>query len=347
MTGDSEMYFQYKTIVNNDSQENYSSVGIENWFENDGIEYTHDNFYPSTAAILSNNRALKVTTNTGRGGISGNVELNTGGFNAGVTVSASSGQKRTTEESGDFWIKDVPTGSINVNATIDGYFPQTIMGVTVNANATTENVQFNLTACPVPANLDASEGLTDRVELTWDAVTHADLVGYNIYRADWELGEYEKLNTNPEVATTFTDNNIAQNAVYWYYVTAAFTGSYGDAESNASNKDAGSGEIISGVDDENTIIPDEFFVSQNYPNPFNPTTTFSYGLPSNSNVRIEIFNVLGQSVRVLLDDYQSAGYQSITWDGLDNSGSQVTSGVYFYKINAGEFNQTKKMLMIK
>ena len=78
------------------------------------------------------------------------------------------------------------------------------------------------------------------------------------------------------------------------------------------------------------------------PNPFNPQTTISYGLPNDSDVRIDIFNVLGQQVVTLVDEYQTAGYKSVVWDG-----SNVSSGVYFYTIQAGDHHASKKMLLIK
>jgi len=94
-------------------------------------------------------------------------------------------------------------------------------------------------------------------------------------------------------------------------------------------------------------LPTEFALRQNAPNPFNPSTSISYDLPRASNVQLEIYNVLGQKVRTLVSGYQEAGSQSIIWDGADNTGSSVASGVYFYRINAGEFNATKKMMMLK
>ncbi len=94
-------------------------------------------------------------------------------------------------------------------------------------------------------------------------------------------------------------------------------------------------------------LPFDFTLSQNYPNPFNPTTTIEYGLPVSTEVMIAIFNVLGQEVAVLVDGEKEAGYHTVTWDSRDAYGSQVSSGVYFYRIQAGEFVETKKMLLLK
>jgi len=94
-------------------------------------------------------------------------------------------------------------------------------------------------------------------------------------------------------------------------------------------------------------LPTEFGLSQNVPNPFNPSTVVEYALPKDAQVNLSIYNVLGQHVKTLVDEMQRAGRQSVTWDGTDASGTSVASGVYFYKIRAGDFSNTKKMLLLK
>ncbi|GEM_PF-3452911 len=94
-------------------------------------------------------------------------------------------------------------------------------------------------------------------------------------------------------------------------------------------------------------LPTEFRLNANYPNPFNPATTVSFELPQASPVRIEIFNVLGQKVRTLIDGYKEAGRHDIQWNGTDAAGHQVSSGIYFCRMTAGEYNHTIKMMMMK
>jgi hypothetical protein len=94
-------------------------------------------------------------------------------------------------------------------------------------------------------------------------------------------------------------------------------------------------------------LPREFGLSQNYPNPFNPTTVIEYALPKSCDVRIKVYNILGQEVRNLANERQEAGYKSIAWDGKDDHGQEVSSGIYFYRIVAGNFVKSKKMVLLK
>lgn len=95
------------------------------------------------------------------------------------------------------------------------------------------------------------------------------------------------------------------------------------------------------------IPPLVFSLSQNYPNPFNPNTIISYTLAEDCLVKIIIYNILGQRVKTLVNETQRAGHRIVRWDGKDNKGQEVASGVYFYRIEAKDFIQSKKMVIIK
>ncbi len=101
------------------------------------------------------------------------------------------------------------------------------------------------------------------------------------------------------------------------------------------------------TDVEEEKIPIEFSLEQNYPNPFNPTTRISYSLPQNSFVTLKIYDMLGREVRTLVNQNINAGKISVDWNGDDNFGMKVSSGAYIYRIIAGDFVATKKMLLIK
>jgi hypothetical protein len=94
-------------------------------------------------------------------------------------------------------------------------------------------------------------------------------------------------------------------------------------------------------------LPKDFSLSQNYPNPFNPTTTISYALPANAYVKLVVYNILGQKVKTLVDEEQTAGYRQVVWNGQNDRGGTVGSGIYFYRIQAGSFTKTAKMSLLK
>jgi subtilisin family serine protease len=94
-------------------------------------------------------------------------------------------------------------------------------------------------------------------------------------------------------------------------------------------------------------LPSTFELEQNFPNPFNPETVISYTLRHADQVSVAIYNLLGQQIATLVDERQNAGYYSITWDGRDHNGRPVASGVYFYRLKAGDTEQTKKMILLK
>nr|MCI0596913.1 T9SS type A sorting domain-containing protein [candidate division Zixibacteria bacterium] len=98
---------------------------------------------------------------------------------------------------------------------------------------------------------------------------------------------------------------------------------------------------------EETVIPLQFSLGQNYPNPFNPTTTISFSLPIAEKVRLKIYNILGQEVRSLLDEDKPAGIHQVMWDGNDRNGLQVSSGLYFYKIQTPSYREVKRMIFLK
>jgi hypothetical protein len=95
------------------------------------------------------------------------------------------------------------------------------------------------------------------------------------------------------------------------------------------------------------LIPDRFNLSQNFPNPFNPSTTISFDLPEDVSVRIDIFDVSGRRIRTLLNEPKVAGSFQVVWNGNDDNGNLVASGLYVYRIHTGNFVQSKKMLFMK
>jgi hypothetical protein len=142
----------------------------------------------------------------------------------------------------------------------------------------------------------------------------------------------------------FADANIIADQDYTYIVTAI----YRDGESATVTL-----SINASVSDSDTIIQPNIRLIGNYPNPFNPTTTISFQVAGsdehglNSSVQIEIFNIRGQKVRNLVNDEFISGIHTVVWDGVDDLGGSVSSGVYLYRLTTAEHQDTKKMILMK
>jgi len=137
-------------------------------------------------------------------------------------------------------------------------------------------------------------------------------------------------------ATSLDITGLSVNSTYYWRVSAR----------NALGTSNWSEEwsfttLLTGVVEEHPV-PVEFSLSQNYPNPFNPTTTIRYGLPLQAHVTLEVFNILGQRVSVLMDEAQDAGYHEVTFGG-----GTLSSGLYFYRLRAGDFVETRKLVLVR
>ena len=144
-------------------------------------------------------------------------------------------------------------------------------------------------------------------------------------------------NQNPEFCDIYSnDFTLAENS--------PAVGA-GDGGSNIGAFGVGCTEALSLV--STLPIPSEYILMQNYPNPFNPITTLRYDLPEDGYVNIAIYDMLGREVKTLVNSKQDAGYKSVIWDATNDFDKPVSAGVYLYKIQAGEFVQTRKMVLLK
>ncbi|MBN2104688.1 T9SS type A sorting domain-containing protein [bacterium] len=101
------------------------------------------------------------------------------------------------------------------------------------------------------------------------------------------------------------------------------------------------------VNDNPAALPQEFVLNQNYPNPFNPATTISYRLAKSSDVVLDVYTQNGQKVRTLVKERLGSGFQSVNWDGRDDAGKQLSSGIYLYRLQVGNQVQTRKLMLMK
>ncbi len=131
------------------------------------------------------------------------------------------------------------------------------------------------------------------------------------------------------------DPSYSKNGKYVAY--AGFT-------SAVSSSPLGNGTTVS---TNESSVPTRYTLDQNFPNPFNPTTQIRFGIPEASNVTLKVYNNVGQLVKILVDGNMNEGYHQVSWDATDNKGNKLSSGVYFYRITTGTFNQVNKMLLLK
>jgi hypothetical protein len=96
-----------------------------------------------------------------------------------------------------------------------------------------------------------------------------------------------------------------------------------------------------------SLLPKRFALHPNYPNPFNPATTIKYDLPKTTRVTLRIFDIMGRQVKTLIDEEKDAGYHYLIWEGKDDKGRPVTSGIYFYRLETSSFTFVQKLMLLR
>ena len=185
----------------------------------------------------------------------------------------------------------------------------------------------------VPVELTSFTGITEKndVILSWSTATEVNNQGFEIQRKindEYErIGFVEGNGTTTDLQNyTFRDKNVNAGSYYYRLKQMDFDGTF-----------EYSGEIAVEVSQ-----PVDYFLSQNYPNPFNPSTTITYALAENTEVSLIVFDVLGNEVASLINENQPAGTYDVTFDA-----GNLSSGVYYYTLQAGEFTSTKKLMLMK
>ena len=211
-----------------------------------------------------------------------------------------------------------------------------------DTNSTTWSVQVPVKLSGFSAALESATAGGKIVKLEWKTASETDNVGFNVLRGRSNTGRYEKINRQLIPARrdgqyVFIDDAVEAGGRYYYKLEDI------DRDGNVSLHGPLSVEIAA---------PQNYVLQQNYPNPFNPTTQLRYELPQAGRVTLSIFNSLGQEVRRLVDREQAAGYHLVTWNGRDQQGKPVPTGVYHYRLQVEDasgagFVSTKKMIMAK
>lgn len=180
-----------------------------------------------------------------------------------------------------------------------------------------------------------------------NSISNLVLVTEIFFDVDGEILQYVAL---ADTGLTFqiTADSLWITPVPEYFGIAAVILTATD-DSGASAKDTFAVTIdeVVGINDGISLLPKVFKLHQNYPNPFNPTTVIKYDLPEGGQVSVQIFNVLGQKVHTLINEYRAAGYHSVQWNGLNEIGRPVSSGIYIYRIEAGSNTRNLKMMLLR
>ncbi|MBD3178244.1 MAG: T9SS type A sorting domain-containing protein, partial [Candidatus Latescibacteria bacterium] len=189
----------------------------------------------------------------------------------------------------------------------------------------------------VPLGMAVAYNTGSGNQISWNDSPEPDFQYYRVYRGESEDFEPGPSNLVHETAAaSWTDPDHDGSDVY-YKVSAL------DHAGNES--DPASPETITG--DDHLPMPEAFALYQNAPNPFNPSTLIRFDLPHATYVNLRIYNAGGKLVAEIADGIMEAGYREIVWKGQDRSGSRVASGVYFYRLIAGDFSQTRKMVLLR
>jgi len=247
-----------------------------------------------------------------------------------------------------FYAVDLPVGSYDITASLVGYETITNEDVVVMENQLTLS-SFELHYLQAPDNLVAVIN-DDVVDLSWQhdrptenrnreqkEIFNREFQNFNIYR-NMDGGAFEILATTNEL--TYEDI-LEEAGQFDYCITAVYDQ---ENESDASNIET---IIWDGAETDDPLSPLSNVLHQNSPNPFNPETIISFDLKDDALVNLEIYNMKGQKVKQLVNSSISAGQHSVVWNGKDDNEKTVSSGIYFYQFKTGEYQATKKMLLLK
>jgi len=180
----------------------------------------------------------------------------------------------------------------------------------------------------------------DGNDLSWAESSDADFQHFKVYcyySADPPHGEADEVLTTTE---TFLTHNPPGNNWYWDYEVSA-------VDFNGNESSVKEPDNVTEVDDQPNVLPQLFALHPNFPNPFNPVTSIKFDIALSSFVNLSIYNVAGQRVKTLINEVRSAGAYHVIWDGRGDDGKPAASGIYFYRLTADQFEETRRMVLAK
>jgi hypothetical protein len=188
---------------------------------------------------------------------------------------------------------------------------------------------------PLPVNLSSFSAVPSngKINLSWKTSVETNNHGFDVERSA-DKSVWASLtfiqgqgNSNTAKEYSYSDNSITKAGTYYYRLKQI---------------DNNGGYKYSDITEADYVVPTAYSLNQNYPNPFNPNTMISYSLPLASNVKISVYNAIGETVKILENGFKSAGNYSVSFNAAN-----MPSGIYFYRIEAGTFSQVRKMMLLK
>ncbi|KAA3598106.1 MAG: T9SS C-terminal target domain-containing protein [Calditrichaeota bacterium] len=270
-----------------------------------------------------------------------------------INPDSSSALVYSTSVSGSGINSYINSDSLLISTITDSTGDYQIIVTALKDSITTVSDSFLITIIPVndpptvfnllnPTDGDTLPNFFDPIEFIWNSSIDADNTNL-IYNLKIFNSSFDTTISNISDTTLNFTSSLEELTNYNWFVEVT------DGEFTVSSSDTF--EFITpmavSISENENQVPNSFALRQNYPNPFNPTTTISYDLPINSKVILKIYNLIGQEVRALVEKNVNAGFHLVNWDGKNDFGKQVSSGIYIYKIQAGDFVQSKKMVFLK
>lgn len=343
-TGDSEFEIHYERFdYDGPDADMDATLGIENSNGSAGLMVYFDGGSDPNQGVITAGTALRYTTGPilGTGTVTGQItaipatDLSTATLRMGALAFA-------PESDGSFSVSGVPSGQFRLEFEFAGYENLTSEQFTIPVGGTA-NVDMNAYRLDAPETLEGDyDTSVNEILLTWNAPTWADGLRDGGDRSLDALSNYTLLIGGRApitgIADTFFVYSPPSLGVYRFWVAANYDGGVSDSSNLVQFIVT---EIVA-ADDHTALIPDEFYLNQNYPNPFNPTTTIAFGLPVESHVTLDVYDITGRVVARLLNSRVSAGHHQVNFDA-----ARLGSGVYFYRIDTGAEQEIRKMMLLR
>lgn len=347
ITGDNEFQLQFQQVdyegpggqIDADA-----TIGIENFTGTDGLQVVYDRAYHQSCFQIAVPWAARFTTGVvaGYGTVQGHIDMVPPPPDITQALIRFGQYTANPDVNGNYRVPDVMATTYSMTVTYASYETGRVDALVVPVDSTvTQN--FELFRLDPATNLSGEYDWTVReIRLNWNrpawqAGLSADqpdrndrldaFTGYDVYQSGTVLAS---------VTDTFFTFAVTQSRQYDFWIKALYTG--GNADTSNHYRVA----VNLAVDPLTQGIPSDYYLAQNYPNPFNPRTRIEYGLPHAAHVALTVYDVLGRQVAILADGIQAAGRYAAEFDGRE-----LGSGVFYYRLQAGEFEQIGKMLLLR